>query len=50
MIRINLLPVRVSKKKAAGKQQLVLFAVLLVGGYVGNFLWAQARAGDLEVP
>jgi type IV pilus assembly protein PilN len=48
MIRINLLPVRVSKKKAAGKQQLVLFAVLLVGGYVGNFLWAQARAGDLR--
>jgi type IV pilus assembly protein PilN len=48
MIRINLLPVRVSKKKAAGKQQLVLFALLVVGGYVGNFLWAQARAAELR--
>lgn len=48
MIRINLLPVRVSKKKAAGKQQLILFAVLVIGGYMGNLLWAQARAGDLE--
>jgi len=49
MIHINLLPVRVSKKKAAGKQQLVLFAVLVVGGFVGNFLWAQTRAADLKV-
>lgn len=48
MIRINLLPVRVSKKKAAGKQQLLLFAVLILGGFVGNFLWASARAGDLK--
>jgi type IV pilus assembly protein PilN len=47
MVRINLLPVRVSKKKAAGKQQLVLFAILIVGGYIGNFLWASSRAGDL---
>jgi type IV pilus assembly protein PilN len=48
MVRINLLPVRVSKKKEAGKQQLVLFAVLLVGGVVGNYLWTSARAGDLQ--
>ena len=48
MIRINLLPVRVSKKKAAGKQQLALFAVLVVLGYVGNFVWAQARASELN--
>jgi type IV pilus assembly protein PilN len=48
MIRINLLPVRVSKKKAAGKQQLVLFALLVAGGYAGNFLWAQARAAELK--
>jgi type IV pilus assembly protein PilN len=47
MIRINLLPVRVSRKKAAGKQQLVLFAVLIVAGYVANFAWAQARGVDL---
>ena len=48
MIRINLLPVRVSKKKAAGKQQLVLFAALVVLGYVGNLVWAQARASELK--
>ncbi len=48
MIRINLLPARVSKKKAAGKQQLGLFAVLIVAGYVGNFVWASSRAADLK--
>jgi type IV pilus assembly protein PilN len=47
MIRINLLPVRVSKKKAAGKQQLILFAVMVVGGYAGNFVWSQSRAAEL---
>ncbi len=48
MIRINLLPVRVSKKKAAGKQQLVLLALVVVGGYAGNAVWASSRASDLE--
>jgi type IV pilus assembly protein PilN len=48
MVRINLLPVRVSKKKEAGQQQLALFAVILVAGLVGNFLWQSARASDLK--
>ncbi len=48
MIRINLLPVRVSKKKTAGKQQLLLFALLIVLGFVGNFVWARSRAGELQ--
>ena len=48
MIRINLLPVRVSKRKAAGKQQLVLFAILMLGGYVGNYVWASSRAAELK--
>jgi type IV pilus assembly protein PilN len=48
MVRINLLPVRVSKKKEAGTQQLVLFAVLLVAGLIGNYLWASARGRDLS--
>jgi len=48
MVRINLLPVRVSKKKEAGRQQLVLFAALLVAGLVANFLWSSSRAGDLK--
>ncbi|HVI93567.1 MAG TPA: PilN domain-containing protein [Anaeromyxobacter sp.] len=47
MVRINLLPVRVSKKKEAGKQQLVLFGLLLTLGVVGNFLWASSRASAL---
>jgi type IV pilus assembly protein PilN len=48
MIRINLLPVRVSKKKEAGKQQLALFAVILLAGLVANFLWQSSRAADLK--
>lgn len=48
MVRINLLPVRVSKKKEAGKQQLVLFAVLLLGGVVGNVMWTANRADELK--
>ena len=47
MIRINLLPVRVSRKKEAGKQQVVLFAVLLVGIFLGNFLWSRSRSEEL---
>jgi type IV pilus assembly protein PilN len=48
MIRINLLPVRVSRKKAAGKQQLILLAAVIVAGYLGNYLWAQSRASELK--
>ena len=48
MIRINLLPVRVSRKKAAGKQQLLLFLLVFVAGYLGNLAWAQARASELK--
>ena len=48
MIRINLLPVRVSRKKAAGKQQLILFALVIVAGFVGNYFWAQARSSELK--
>jgi len=48
MVRINLLPVRVSKKKEAGRQQLVIFAVILLAGLVGNYLWQASRASDLK--
>jgi len=48
MVRINLLPVRVSKKKEAGTQQLVLFLLLLLAGLVGNYLWSKTRADDLK--
>jgi len=48
MVRINLLPVKVSRKKEAGKQQLVLFAVILVAGLLGNYVWASQRSGVLK--
>jgi type IV pilus assembly protein PilN len=48
MIRINLLPVRVSKKKEAGKQQLILFALVLVLGIIGNSFWSGSRASELS--
>jgi len=48
MVRINLLPVRVSKKKEAGKQQLLLFALVLALGAVANGWYHQQRAGELE--
>jgi type IV pilus assembly protein PilN len=47
MIRINLLPVRVSKKKVAGRQQLLLFALVVVLGIIVNWLWSSSRAGEL---
>jgi type IV pilus assembly protein PilN len=48
MVRINLLPVRVSKKKVAGNQQLLLFALLLVGGVLANGIYHGRRAAELE--
>jgi type IV pilus assembly protein PilN len=39
MVRINLLPVRQVKRRAEGRQTLVLFGVLLVGAVVFNFIW-----------
>src|SRR6266849_4428175 len=39
MIRINLLPVRAAKKREFGKQQIVLFVLLLVLAGIGNFFW-----------
>ncbi|HEY6105929.1 MAG TPA: fimbrial protein, partial [Anaeromyxobacteraceae bacterium] len=48
MIRINLLPVRVSKKTIAGKQQLLLFVLVVVLGLILNLLWQQSRAADLR--
>ncbi len=39
MIRINLLPVRAAKKREFGKQQIVLFVLLLLLAAIGNFFW-----------
>jgi type IV pilus assembly protein PilN len=47
MIRINLLPVRISKKKEAGRQQLVFLALAGVLALVCNFAWSSSRSEDL---
>ncbi len=47
MIRINLLPVRVSRKKEAGKQQLYLLALAAVLVLICNFWWSHSRSQDL---
>jgi type IV pilus assembly protein PilN len=47
MIRINLLPVRVSKKKEAGKNQLIFFALAVMFALICNFWWARSRADEL---
>jgi type IV pilus assembly protein PilN len=47
MIRINLLPVRVSKKKVAGRQQVLLLGLIVLLALVANWVWASSRAGDL---
>jgi type IV pilus assembly protein PilN len=39
MIRINLLPVRAAKKREFGRQQIVLFALVLVLAAIGNYFW-----------
>jgi type IV pilus assembly protein PilN len=39
MIRINLLPVRAAKKREYGRQQIVLFVLLLIIACIGNFFW-----------
>ncbi len=48
MIRINLLPVRQVKKREMGRQVLILFAVVLIGGVVINYLWYSSRASVQE--
>jgi type IV pilus assembly protein PilN len=47
MIRINLLPVRVSKKKVAGRQQVLLLALLVLLALIVNWVWVSSRAADL---
>jgi type IV pilus assembly protein PilN len=47
MIRINLLPVRVSKKKVAGRQQILLLGLIVLLALVANWVWSSSRAGDL---
>jgi type IV pilus assembly protein PilN len=47
MIRINLLPVRAAKKREFGRQQIVLFALLLVLAAIGNWFWYNKVGNEL---
>lgn len=47
MLRINLLPVRISKKKEAGKQQLIFFALAVLFALICNFWWNRNRASEV---
>src|SRR5947209_6249244 len=48
MIRINLLPVKTSKKAEAGRQQLVLFAVAIVLALGGNGYAYTVRSSEAD--
>ena len=48
MIHINLLPVRAAKKREFGRQQLILFGLILVGGLLGNYTWWKAEKDSLN--
>jgi type IV pilus assembly protein PilN len=48
MIKINLLPVRAAKKREFGRQQLMLFALLLILGGIGNYFWYATVEGQKD--
>jgi len=48
MIHINLLPVRAAKKREFGRQQLILFGLILVGALLGNYTWWKAENDGLN--
>ena len=48
MIHINLLPVRAAKKREFGRQQLVLFVLLLVLAGIGNWFWYNKVSSELN--
>ena len=39
MIKINLLPVRAAKKREFGRQQIILFVLVLALAAIGNWYW-----------
>ena len=47
MIKINLLPIKASRKREYVKQQLILAVVLLLGAVVGCYMWYSAMSGKI---
>jgi len=48
MIKINLLPVRAAKKREFGRQQIVLFGLILVLAGIGNWFWYNKVSSELN--
>jgi len=48
MIRINLLPVKVSKKRESGRQQLAFFLLIIVGAGVGLYSWNEDLSSSVN--
>ena len=48
MIKINLLPIKATRKREYVKQQLVLAVVLLLGAVVGCYMWYSSVNGKIE--
>jgi type IV pilus assembly protein PilN len=47
MIRINLLPVRITKRKEAGRKQLLLAGLAVALALICNFWWSVGRSREL---
>ena len=48
MIRINLLPTRQVKKRAAGRQVVFVLAGVLIAGLLGNYIWYESRQSESD--
>src|SRR3954471_20333112 len=51
MIKINLLPVRASKKREVGRQWLVFFVLVVAATGIGNYFWLasfQTKAAEAK--
>ena len=48
MIKINLLPVRAAKKREFGRQQLILFVLVLILAGIGNYYWYNRVDNELQ--
>lgn len=48
MVRINLIPLRQGKKREIGRQQLVLFGLVLAIGIVGNYMWISHETDEVD--
>jgi len=48
MIKINLLPIKATRKREYVKQQLILAVVLLLGAVVGCYMWYSSVNGKIQ--